>query len=79
MPALTYKADTERIYMELPQKYLDSMKELLGDEFQAYLDSFSQKRLYGLRVNNLKISTEDFLKICPFKFCLLYTSPSPRD
>lgn len=53
--------------MELPQKYLDSMKELLGDEFQAYLDSFSQKRLYGLRVNNLKISTEDFLKISPFK------------
>ena len=53
--------------MELPQKYLDSMKELLGDEFQAYLDSFSQKRLYGLRVNNLKISTEDFLKLSPFK------------
>ena len=53
--------------MELPQKYLDSMKELLGDEFQTYLDSFSQKRLYGLRVNNLKISTEDFLKISPFK------------
>ena len=53
--------------MELPQKYLDAMKELLGDDFQAYLDSFGEKRLYGLRVNNLKISTEDFLKICPFK------------
>lgn len=53
--------------MELPQKYLEAMKELLGDEFTAYLDSFSEKRLYGLRVNNLKISTEDFLKISPFK------------
>ncbi len=53
--------------MELPQKYLDAMKRLLGDEFQAYLDSFNEKRLYGLRVNNLKISTEDFLKISPFK------------
>ena len=53
--------------MELPQKYLDAMSELLGDEFQAYLDSFNEKRLYGLRVNNLKISTEDFLKISPFK------------
>lgn len=53
--------------MELPQKYLEAMKELLGDEFPAYLDSFNEKRLYGLRVNNLKISTEDFLKISPFK------------
>ena len=53
--------------MELPQKYLDAMKELLGDDFQAYIDSFGEKRLYGLRVNNLKISTEDFLKISPFK------------
>ncbi|MFR2511333.1 MAG: hypothetical protein ACLS9K_03865 [Lachnospira eligens] len=31
------------------------------------MESFNDKRLYGLRVNNLKISTEDFLKICPFK------------
>ena len=53
--------------MELPQKYLDSMKKLLGDDFDAYLESFNEKRLYGLRVNNLKISTEDFLKISPFK------------
>lgn len=53
--------------MELPVKYLDAMKELLGDEYEAYLESFNDKRLYGLRVNNLKISTEDFLKISPFK------------
>ena len=31
--------------MELPQKYLDAMRELLGDDFSAYLDSFSEKRL----------------------------------
>lgn len=53
--------------MNLPKKYLDSMKELLGEELDAYLESFNDSRLYGLRVNNLKISTEDFLKISPFK------------
>lgn len=52
--------------MSLPEKYLDSMKDLLKDEFDEYLESFNEGRLYGLRVNNLKISTEDFLKICPF-------------
>ena len=40
---------------------------MLGDDYDAYLESFNDKRLYGLRVNNLKISTEDFLKISPFK------------
>jgi len=53
--------------MNLPNKYLESMKEMLGQDFDAYLKSFEDTRLYGLRVNNLKISTEDFLKISPFK------------
>ena len=53
--------------MNLPEKYTESMKMMLGDEYDSYIESFNDKRLYGLRVNNLKISTEDFLKICPFK------------
>ena len=52
--------------MGLPQEYLDTMKEMLKDDFDAYLDSFSDERVYGLRVNTLKISVEDFLKISPF-------------
>lgn len=52
--------------MNLPKEYTDAMKELLGEEFDAYLESFSDKRIYGLRVNRLKISTEEFLKIAPF-------------
>lgn len=43
------------------------MQELLKDDYQAYLDSFDNERQYGLRVNTLKISVEDFLKISPFK------------
>ncbi len=53
--------------MNLPEKYLETMKDMLGDEFDAYLESFNDNRLYGLRVNTLKISPEDFLKISPFK------------
>lgn len=52
--------------MNLPKEYTDAMKELLGGEFDAYLESFCDKRIYGLRVNNLKITVEDFLKIAPF-------------
>lgn len=53
--------------MNLPESYLNAMKDMLKDDYEAYLQSFNDKRLYGLRVNNLKISTEDFLKISPFK------------
>lgn len=52
--------------MELPSKFKDQMKDLLKEEYDAYLDSFNHDRYYGLRVNTMKISVEDFLKISPF-------------
>ena len=43
------------------------MRELLGEEeFSAYMQSFEEKNFRGLRVNTLKISTEEFEKISPF-------------
>lgn len=42
------------------------MKELLKEDYDAYLESFHDNRLYGLRINTLKISPEEFLKISPF-------------
>lgn len=48
--------------MSLPEKYLDTMKQMLGNDFQAYIDSFNDNRLYGLRVNTLKITPEEFLR-----------------
>ena len=43
------------------------MKALLPEEeYEAYLESFREKRVYGLRVNTLKISPEEFEKISPF-------------
>ena len=51
----------------LSEKYLNKMKELLGDEYDDYLNSFNEKRIHSLRVNNAKISNEEFERICPFK------------
>ena len=45
--------------MKLPLKYTETMKALLGEEYDAYLSSFDEERFYGLRVNTLKISAEE--------------------
>ena len=51
---------------QLPESFIQQMKELLKDEFEAYIQSFEHERYYGLRVNTNKISVQDFLKISPF-------------
>lgn len=52
--------------MALPELFQNNMRALLGEEYDAYLESFSQKRVYGLRVNTLKLSPREFERICPF-------------
>ena len=52
--------------MELPEKYLLKMQELLKDDYPAYLASLKQPVNRGLRVNTSKISIEEFLRISPF-------------
>lgn len=55
------------IELNLPEQYVERMKKLLSEEeFQAYMDSFEKKNVRGLRVNTLKITTEEFEKISPF-------------
>ncbi len=46
--------------IELPQSYLENMKQLLGSEFDAYLDSFQDSKISGLRVNTLKADPKEF-------------------
>lgn len=53
--------------VELPVKFDKKMKEMLGTDYQLYLDSFQEDAHQGLRVNTAKISVEDFLKISPYK------------
>lgn len=52
--------------MNLPQDYVTGMKRLLKEDFPKYEESLSKPRFFGLRVNTLKISPEEFLKIAPF-------------
>lgn len=52
--------------MELPKNFLDSMKELLGEEYDQYLNSFHKKSFQGIRVNTNKISVEEFVRQSPF-------------
>ena len=47
-------------YRGLPEVFLDKMRVLLGEEYGAYLDSFSEEPCYGLRVNTLKIDPAAF-------------------
>lgn len=44
---------------ELPKVFEERMREMLGDEFEAYLKSYENVRQYGLRVNPLKITREE--------------------
>ena len=42
--------------MKLPNQYQEAMRKLLGEEYNDYMDSFTQQRVYGLRLNTLKAS-----------------------
>ena len=47
--------------LKLSEEYLNKMRDLLGEEeFSAYLKSFDEERLYGLRVNTAKVTPEAF-------------------
>lgn len=51
------------LYMELPQKYIEKMKYLLGkQEFERYLQCLEQSEYAGLRINPLKWSKQQYLQ-----------------
>ena len=58
--------DSEKI-TALPQAFLERMKDMLKDDYDAFLAAYDQPRTYGLRVNTAKISCEEFEKIVPFE------------
>lgn len=39
---------------DLPVRFIERMKELLGDEYQDFADSYDRERVQGLRFNSLK-------------------------
>ena len=52
--------------IELPTDFINRMKERLGSDFPAFFKTYETPPAKGLRVNTLKISVQEFLKISPF-------------
>lgn len=50
----------------MPPLFLERMQSLLGDEYPDFLASYEQPRHAGIRVNGLKVETEEFKRISPF-------------
>ncbi len=46
--------------IHLPEAFTARMQRVLGEEYEAFLESYEQPRRYGLRVNTLKVSPEAF-------------------
>lgn len=44
----------------LPKAFLREMEDLLGDEYQAFLDSYRDEKTSAIRVNTLKLPIESF-------------------
>lgn len=51
---------------KLPKEFTQRMKNLLGEEFEDYINALNEKPVKAFRVNTDKISLEDFEKINVF-------------
>jgi NOL1/NOP2/sun family putative RNA methylase len=61
---------------KLPVEFVEKMKDLLGEELPAFLDSYEQPRAYGLRVNTLKVTVEQFVRQAPFALSAVPWAPA---
>lgn len=52
--------------MDLPVIFKERMKSLLGQEYPAFAAAYDRPRTRGLRVNTLKITPEEFVRMAPF-------------
>ena len=64
------------ISLQLPVAFLIKMAGLLGEEYDAFLSSLYQPPRIGLRVNTLKITSDQFSRFFPFKLSPLPWCPS---
>ena len=52
--------------LRLPEDFVFRMRDLLKEEYRAFIDSYEDDRVQGLRVNSLKIGVDKFKRISPF-------------
>ncbi len=60
----------------LPESFLERMKKYLGDEFDAFVDSYNLPPTKGIRVNELKCTPQKLIELMPTK---LTASPFCKD
>lgn len=51
----------------LPEKFKERMKDHLGEDYSNFLKSYDEPPVRGLRINTLKISKAEFLKLSPWE------------
>ncbi|MGO4376148.1 rRNA cytosine-C5-methyltransferase, partial [Paenibacillus sp. MCAF20] len=49
----------------LPTKFTQKMEKLLGSEYDNFMASYAAPRVYGLRINALKLTSGDWKKLSP--------------
>jgi len=47
--------------IELPDMFVQKMKLLLREEYERFIASYDEERLYGLRINELKIKASEWI------------------
>lgn len=62
--------------IELPSGFVNRVKNDLGSDAQAFLNSYDRQPYKAIRVNTLKISPEDFKKISPFELSQVKWEPN---
>lgn len=62
--------------MQFPQRFIERMQQLLGEDFEAFMDGYTRPLRRGLRVNRAKMPTEDFVRLFPHS---LEASPFAAD
>ena len=50
----------------LPQDFTTRMQEMLGEEYESFLQSYENTNYQALRINRLKGTTENFFSVYPF-------------
>ena len=49
--------------INLPEKFVETTKALLGDEYDAFLESYQRPVYSGIRMNTLKITPEAYMEL----------------
>ena len=62
--------------MQLPDSFKDSMKELLGAEYESFIGSYDDTGVSSIRVNTSKVSLDEFERTAPFPISKIPFAPN---